>query len=132
MNNAGVAWADSVETFTEAVPPGAVAGAASGQEHMRVYNGVFDTNFKGPVMLTHFAVPHLTATKGAVVNVSSIHSFRVVHEFALVHIYVLLVLFEIESLTNTVQSKRVWPNWSFVFEGPEGNKASSPYPYHYH
>lgn len=74
VNNAGIAWADSVETFTEARPP----GAASGDEHLGVYTGVFDTNFKGPVMLTHFAVPHLAAAKGAVVNVSSIHSFRVV------------------------------------------------------
>lgn len=64
MNNAGVLQETSVET----VDP-------------LVYDAIMNTNVRAPMFLTKYALPHLIASKGNVVNVSSISDHGAVSVF---------------------------------------------------
>uniref|UniRef100_A0A224YXQ2 Reductase n=1 Tax=Rhipicephalus zambeziensis TaxID=60191 RepID=A0A224YXQ2_9ACAR len=57
VNNAGITMAKSLENST-----------------VEDYNRVWETNFRGPLLMTKYAVPHLRRTKGSIVNVSSVAS----------------------------------------------------------
>ncbi|XP_019627723.1 PREDICTED: uncharacterized protein LOC109472394 [Branchiostoma belcheri] len=59
VNNAGIFTFGSIETTD-----------------MAVYDKMMDVNVRSAVRLTQLCVPHLTKTKGAVVNVSSINGVR--------------------------------------------------------
>eukprot|EP00058_Branchiostoma_floridae_P021833 XP_002607323.1 hypothetical protein BRAFLDRAFT_205155 [Branchiostoma floridae] len=59
VNNAGTARPDTVETMD-----------------MAGYDVVMDVNVRSAVALTQLCVPHLTKTKGAIVNVSSVRAIR--------------------------------------------------------
>ncbi|XP_026725161.1 uncharacterized protein LOC113492075 [Trichoplusia ni] len=56
-------------------------GGIKDENAMEVYNKVMTTNLHSVVLLTHLAVPHLTATKGNIVNISSIASTVYTHGF---------------------------------------------------
>jgi NAD(P)-dependent dehydrogenase (short-subunit alcohol dehydrogenase family) len=43
---------------------------------VEVFDYTIKVNLRAPYVLTHLAVPHLSKTKGCVVNVSSTHSSR--------------------------------------------------------
>jgi NAD(P)-dependent dehydrogenase (short-subunit alcohol dehydrogenase family) len=45
---------------------------------VEVFDQTIRVNLRAPYVLIHLAVPHLSKTKGCVVNVSSIQSSRVV------------------------------------------------------
>jgi NAD(P)-dependent dehydrogenase (short-subunit alcohol dehydrogenase family) len=45
---------------------------------VEAFDRTIKVNLRAPYVLTHLAVPHLSKTKGCVVNVSSIHSSQVV------------------------------------------------------
>ncbi|XP_078584727.1 3-oxoacyl-[acyl-carrier-protein] reductase FabG-like [Branchiostoma floridae x Branchiostoma japonicum] len=59
VNNAGTARPDTVETMD-----------------MAGYDAVMGVNVRSAVALTQLCVPHLTKTKGAIVNVSSVRAIR--------------------------------------------------------
>ncbi|XP_026725162.1 uncharacterized protein LOC113492076 [Trichoplusia ni] len=56
-------------------------GNITDEDAMEVYNKVMTTNLHSVVLLTHLAVPHLTATKGNIVNISSTASMVYANEF---------------------------------------------------
>lgn len=45
-------------------------------DSLQVYDNVMKTNLRNSVQLTHYAVPHLIQSKGSIVNVSSVSSFK--------------------------------------------------------
>ncbi len=45
---------------------------------VEAFDHTIKVNLRAPYVLTHLAVPHLSKTKGCVVNVSSVRSSRVV------------------------------------------------------
>uniref|UniRef100_A0A131XKG0 Putative dehydrogenase n=1 Tax=Hyalomma excavatum TaxID=257692 RepID=A0A131XKG0_9ACAR len=57
VNNAGITMAKTIENST-----------------MEDYNRVWETNFRGPLLMIKYATPYLRRTKGSIVNVSSIAS----------------------------------------------------------
>jgi len=53
-------------------------GKIDDSKYVDAFYQAIRVNLRAPYVLTHLAVPHLSKTKGCVVNVSSIHSSRVV------------------------------------------------------
>ncbi len=53
----------------------------AGGDHFAGYEKMMSTNVTSVVMLSHFAVQHLIATKGCIVNVSSVNGQRSVQSF---------------------------------------------------
>ncbi|XP_049270833.1 L-xylulose reductase isoform X2 [Rhipicephalus sanguineus] len=57
VNNAGITMTRTLENST-----------------IEDYNRVWETNFRGPLLMIKYAVPHLRRAKGSIVNVSSVAS----------------------------------------------------------
>ena len=77
MNTAGVAvFDDSIECTSTSRHPS--QQDMSAEHSFAGFDLTLAVNVKGPLMLMHFAAPHLAETRGAIVNVSSYSSFRAV------------------------------------------------------
>ena len=89
VNNAGILYMGSVEA----------------PNVMEQYDKIMEVNTKAPLHLMNLAVPHLIATKGTVVNVSSVNGIRAVCDSFFVFLSCNNLCFL--SLTSSLDSSRI-------------------------
>ena len=76
MNSSDYLVLDTLQTCDSAKAIG--QEGVNSEELFQGYSKFMDVNVKDPLMMCHYAAPHLIESKGAIVNVSSLTSFRAV------------------------------------------------------
>jgi NAD(P)-dependent dehydrogenase (short-subunit alcohol dehydrogenase family) len=79
VNNAGIGKATSVETV-----------------ELADYDAIMNTNVRAPMFLTKYALPHLIASRGNVVNISSISDRGAVGETSVESVSRITIVYEHE------------------------------------